>query len=55
MSVICCIMHFIEKDGQHQKLHTAGLGQGAIIVYILCETTQLPPQKLVLTVSSYKE
>ena len=42
-------MHFIEEEGQHKKLHTAGSGQGGHV------TTQLPPKKLVLTVPSYKE
>ena len=28
MSDIYCTVHFVQEEGQHQRLHTAGLGQG---------------------------
>ena len=31
MSDICCTVHFVQEEGRHQRLHTAGLGRGGSV------------------------
>ena len=48
-------MHFVEEEGTIKDSLQQGWDKGASRAYILRETSELPPQKLVLTLPSYKE
>ena len=54
MSVICCAVHFVE-EGQHQRLHTARLGQGGRQSLHFTWNNSTATVEAPLTVPSYEE
>ena len=54
VSVICCAVHFVE-EGQHQRVHTARLGQGGRQSLHFTRNNSTATVEAPLTVPSYEE